>query len=311
MRLCDATLRDKKQNEKYISIYPLYPILHIPYITKPISAFTTNTSLLICKIRIGCFIPCPTSAQFHTSVRFKSHKLQCVHEITSYALKVFFKKYIEVMPMQNKMTRLFLVVLFILLLSACPGNEEKLPENRVENDPGDLQPLPQQIPPSGTPVPTVPEKNPNEISSYSTEILNKDEDRVHNIKKAAEELNHTVVEPGETFSFNSVLGKRTKEKGYEEAPILLGNGEEGEGVGGGICQISSTLYNAVLQTNMKVVERHHHSEAVPYVPEGKDATVVYNCKDFRFKNTKDYPVEILVWVSEDEVTVKLLKKVNP
>ncbi len=213
--------------------------------------------------------------------------------------------------MQKKMTRLFLFALFLLLLSACPGNEEETPENKVENNPGNMQTLPRQISPTGTPVPTVPEKNPNEISSFTTEILNKDEDRFHNIKTAAKELNHTVVEPGETFSFNSVLGKRTEEKGYEEAPILLGNGEEGEGVGGGICQISSTLYNAVLQTNMKVVERHRHSETVPYVPEGKDATVVYNSKDFRFKNTKDYPVEILVWVSEDEVTVKLIKKVNP
>lgn len=210
--------------------------------------------------------------------------------------------------MLKKKLGLFIIILFILLSSACPGKEET--EKEAEISPQDSQPLP-PVSLTQAPSPTKAEKDPNEISRYSTEILNKDENRVHNIKLAAKKLNHTVIEPGETFSFNGVLGKRTEEKGYEEAPILLGNGEEGEGVGGGICQVSSTLYNAVLQTNMEIVERHRHSEAVPYVPEGKDATVVYNSKDFRFKNTKDYPVEIVIAVSEEKVTVRLFKKEKP
>jgi HAMP domain-containing protein len=130
-----------------------------------------------------------------------------------------------------------------------------------------------------------------------------------NIKTATEELNHSVIEPGDVFSINEKLGKRTEEKGYKEAPILQG-GKKGKGVGGGICQISSTIYNAALKADMKIIERHRHSEPVPYVPEGKDAAVVYNSKDFRFKNTKDYPVEIIISVSEDEITVKLYKKEN-
>ncbi len=218
--------------------------------------------------------------------------------------------------MLKKAEMLLLLLLMITVFSACPDKEET-PENKTQNNPGLLQSDPPQATTlestptptmAGTPTPSVKPKDPNEIISFSTEILNKDEDRVHNIKIAAEDINHTVVEPDEIFSFNGVVGKRTESKGYEEAPILLGNGKKGEGTGGGVCQISTTLYNAARKADLKIVERHRHSEPVPYVEEGKDATVVYNSKDLRFKNTLDYPIEIIVWVTEDKVTVKLMKK---
>lgn len=213
--------------------------------------------------------------------------------------------------MKYKFVPAFLFIILLITLTACPGNEQE--SEIAENYPEESQEIPQQSPsisalPSTSPAPTVKPEDPNEISSYATELLNKDEDRIHNIKLAADELNHTLLNPGEVFSFNGILGKRTSDKGYEKAPILLGDGQKGEGTGGGICQISSTLYNAALEADMEIIERHRHSEPVPYVPEGKDATVVYNSKDLRFKNTKDYPVEILVSVSEDEVTVRLYKK---
>lgn len=149
--------------------------------------------------------------------------------------------------------------------------------------------------------------NENEISKYTTILYNKEENRVHNIKTAAKKLNHSVVEPGEVFSFNETIGERTSERGYRKASILV-DGEKKTGTGGGVCQISSTLYNAALQVDMEILERHKHSKEVPYVPEGKDAAVVYGSKDFRFKNTKDYPVEILITVTEDEVQITLNKK---
>jgi len=160
--------------------------------------------------------------------------------------------------------------------------------------------------PTATPVPAEA-VNKNEISSYSTIFYDKNENRISNIKTASEELNHTVVNPGEVFSFNETLGRRTKDKGYKEAPILS-HGEKAKGTGGGICQISSTLYNAALLADMEIVERHRHSKNVPYVPEGKDATVVYNSKDLKFRNTKDYPVEIVIKITEDEIRISLVKK---
>jgi vancomycin resistance protein YoaR len=160
--------------------------------------------------------------------------------------------------------------------------------------------------PTATPVPTEA-VNKNEIASYSTVFYDKNENRISNIKTASKELNHTVIYPDEVFSFNKTLGKRTKDKGYKEAPILS-HGEKAKGTGGGICQISSTLYNAALLADMEIVERHLHSKQVPYVPEGKDAAVVYNTKDFKFRNTKDYPVEIVIKITEDEIRISLNKK---
>lgn len=156
-------------------------------------------------------------------------------------------------------------------------------------------------------APTETTVNENEISKYTTTLYNKEENRVHNIKTAAKKLNHTVIEPGDVFSFNETIGARTEERGYKKASILV-DGEKKIGTGGGVCQISSTLYNAALEADMKILERHKHSKEVPYVPEGKDAAVVYGSKDFVFKNTKDYPVEILITVTEDEVQITLNKK---
>jgi vancomycin resistance protein YoaR len=212
--------------------------------------------------------------------------------------------------MLKKAETVLLLLLITAFFSACPGKEEETPEE-TQHNPNSVQSYPLQtapLTPAAALTPSAIPKDPNEIVRFSTEILNKDEDRVHNIKIAADEINHTVLDPDEVFSFNNILGKRTDDKGYEKAPILLGNGEKGEGTGGGICQISTTLYNAALKADLEIVERHRHSEPIPYVEEGKDATVVYNSKDLRFRNTRDYPIEILVSVSEDKVTVKLYKK---
>lgn len=137
---------------------------------------------------------------------------------------------------------------------------------------------------------------PNLLAEFSTNYNARDTDRTTNLRLAAEKINGTVLMPGETFSYNTVVGERTIAAGYKEAAMYQ-NGEVVDGLGGGICQISTTLYNAVLYTNLEIVERRNHQFVPSYAKAGRDATVVYGSIDFRFKNTRNYPVKILCAVS--------------
>lgn len=146
------------------------------------------------------------------------------------------------------------------------------------------------------------------ISKYSTKIYSKDKNRQNNLEITANALNGTVVNPNEIFSFTQTIGPASKSKGYEKADIFDSNGNKIKGYGGGNCQISSTLYNAVLKApSLKVVERHEHSNKVPYVAENKDAAVAYGSVDFKFKNENDYSIKILVQASKKYVVVTLVK----
>ena len=129
------------------------------------------------------------------------------------------------------------------------------------------------------------------IGHYITYFNSGNKERSHNIALAAEAINNHVVFPGETFSFNKVVGKRTASRGYQPAPIIV-RGELSEGIGGGICQVSSTLYNAADRSGMKILERYSHSKQVPYVPPGRDATVSWYGPDFTFKNRYNQPILI-------------------
>lgn len=120
------------------------------------------------------------------------------------------------------------------------------------------------------------------LGEYTTkfvEIYN----RTENIKLACQALKNTLILSGEIFSFNDTVGPRDAEKGYLNAMIISG-GKFVPGLGGGVCQVSSTLYNAVLLADLEVIERHPHSLQIDYVPPGKDAAVSYGLKDFKFKN---------------------------
>src|SRR5699024_130779 len=123
----------------------------------------------------------------------------------------------------------------------------------------------------------------HKIGSYTTKFKQSNKERSRNIELAAEAINNHVVFPGESFSFNDVVGERTKEKGYKRAPVIV-KGELTEDIGGGICQVSSTLYNAVDLKNIEMTERYSHSRSVPYVPPGRDATVSWYGPDFAFTN---------------------------
>ena len=131
------------------------------------------------------------------------------------------------------------------------------------------------------------------VSSFYTVTTN-NSNRNSNIALACEKINGTKLEPGEEFSFNGVVGQRTTANGFKEATVIQG-GQYEQGLGGGICQVSSTLYNAVVMANLNVTERHAHAWPSSYVDEGLDATVDYGVLDFKFKNDTDYQVYVLAW----------------
>ena len=146
-----------------------------------------------------------------------------------------------------------------------------------------------------------------EIASFSTKIYNKDEERQNNIGITCKTLSSKEVKPGETFSFCDTVGKSTTAKGYQEADIYV-DGKKEQGLGGGNCQVSTTLYNAVLQVpELEVVERHQHSGHVPYITEGKDAAVAYGAYDFKFKNNSQNTIKIMMESTADNITARILK----
>ena len=147
-----------------------------------------------------------------------------------------------------------------------------------------------------------------ELASFSTRLPNDTEARDDNIKLACKTLNGTKVKAGEKFSLWKILGCPTKEKGYKKAKTFTSDGEVTKSYGGGICQLSTTIYNAVLKVEgLKVTERHEHSRDVPYIKDGKDAAVSYGSADLKFKNTLNYDVKIEAEVEEREVKIKLIR----
>lgn len=148
----------------------------------------------------------------------------------------------------------------------------------------------------------------SELSSFSTKIYKDTKARYSNIELACETLNNTIVKSGTTFSLWDVLGCPTKDKGYEKAKTFTSDGDIIKSYGGGICQVSTTLYNAVLEVkDLDVKERHEHSRDVKYIKDGKDASVSYNSADFKFKNNLNHDIKIEAKVEDNKVKIKLLR----
>lgn len=137
---------------------------------------------------------------------------------------------------------------------------------------------------------------PDELSTFFTQYDESNKDRTTNLNIAASKIDGTIIMPGEEFSYNKVVGARSISAGYKEAKIYQ-NGQVVDGLGGGICQISSTLYNAVVCANLEITERFNHQFITSYVKPGRDATVAYGSKDLKFKNNRTYPIRIDVYVS--------------
>lgn len=131
----------------------------------------------------------------------------------------------------------------------------------------------------------------HELGRYSTDYSSSSADRAFNIKLACEKINGYVLAPGDEFSYNNVVGPRTVERGFRVANVYVGNTVQ-PGIGGGICQVSSTMYNAVVFADLEITQRRNHTLPVAYVPKGRDATVSYGGTDFCFKNNTSMPVEI-------------------
>lgn len=144
------------------------------------------------------------------------------------------------------------------------------------------------------------------LGDFSTPLMGSP-DRVHNIRLSLQAINNTIVMPGEVFSFNEIVGERTREAGYRNAPIILGEAVV-PGVGGGICQSSTTLYNAVREAELEIVERRIHSIAPSYIKHGLDAAVAWPYTDFKFKNDSTSPVVIKAGVEKWRVRVWVLGK---
>ncbi len=160
---------------------------------------------------------------------------------------------------------------------------------------------------------TVPEKTidslageafPANLGEFMTRYDIRDENRSSNLELASKKIDGIIILPGETFSYNKTVGERTIAEGYKEAGQYIG-GKLVNGVGGGICQLSSTLYNAVLYANLEIVSRTNHGYLCAYINGGRDATVSWGTIDFQFKNTRKYPIKIQSTVRNGVVQVAI------
>ena len=149
---------------------------------------------------------------------------------------------------------------------------------------------------------------PNVLGTFTTRYDASNKNRSNNISLASEKIDGTVIMPGETFSYNQTVGKRTIDAGYKEAGAYAG-GKVVQEVGGGICQVSSTLYNAVLYANLEIVDRSNHYFETSYVDPGRDATVSWGSVDFKFKNNRKYPIKIEA-ISKNGVTKMSIKGIK-
>lgn len=144
----------------------------------------------------------------------------------------------------------------------------------------------------------------HDVIGSCTTTVGGSNNRANNVKLAASLVNGTILNPGETFSYNGVVGSRQASRGFLPAPAYVG-GQTVNEIGGGICQLSSTIYLASMRANLKIVERHNHTYAVGYVPDGMDATVYYGSLDFQFQNDTDRPIKIACAMEGRTLTVNI------
>ena len=142
------------------------------------------------------------------------------------------------------------------------------------------------------------------LGEFTTSFDGKNGNRTTNIRIAASKINGTILSPEQEFSFNKTVGERSQRAGYRPAAVVVANKFE-EGLGGGICQVSTTLYNSILLANLSPVERHNHSLAIGYVPLGRDAAVAWNQLDLKFKNNLPCHIYLRTVVAKNHITVQV------
>lgn len=146
-----------------------------------------------------------------------------------------------------------------------------------------------------------------QIATYTTTLYDKEQTRIDNINLAISKLNGVIIENGAEFSFNNTIGPMNEGNGFKKATGFDSNGKKIKISGGGICQISSTLYNCALIAGFNITERHPHSKRVYYVPKDKDATILYGSLDLKFVNNSGSKVRINASATKSTVTITLVK----
>ena len=210
----------------------------------------------------------------------------------------------------NKKLVFIIIALSVLLTLLCScGTPEEMPDasappdNTAQAADGEDE-APEETAepePEATPEPTV---EPHMLGEYETPILNNDPHRVANLALACEKINAVVTEPEQEFSFNDTVGERTEERGFKKGIVFDGR-KKTEAVGGGVCQVSTTLFGAAKNAALEITERHQHKREVQYVKLGDDATVKYGELDFKFKNTQSRPVKIEAFLTDSTVCVRI------
>lgn len=169
---------------------------------------------------------------------------------------------------------------------------------------GETVELPLEVTESQYALEEVPKLGEVVLASYTTYFDSGVTGRAKNIELSAAAINNVILGVGDVFSYNEVVGPRTVETGYQKAMEIV-NKQLVEGIGGGVCQTSSTLFNAIDQVGVEYIEWHHHSISIGYVPAGRDATVSYGGLDFRFKNKKEVTLLIKAYVNGGSITVEV------
>lgn len=181
-------------------------------------------------------------------------------------------------------------------------NNNTVPENETDQN-AVQEPQPTE-PPANEPAKSEPVETV--LAEFSTTIKSRASNRLNNIQITCSKLNGTTVESSKSFSFCQTVGKATEEKGYKKADVIVDK-QVTQALGGGNCQVSSTLYNAILKvSDFKVTERHPHGKKVNYVPEGKDAAVSYGSKDLKFVNNTSNTIKIYASTDNKKVSIKIV-----
>ena len=186
--------------------------------------------------------------------------------------------------------------------SSVDENNNSVTEN--ETDQNAVQESQPTEPPANEPAKSEPVETV--LAEFSTTIKSRASNRLNNIQITCSKLNGTTVESGKSFSFCQTVGKTTEEKGYKKADVIVDK-QVTQALGGGNCQVSSTLYNAILKvSDFKVTERHPHGKKVNYVPEGKDAAVSYGSKDLKFVNNTSNTIKIYASTDNKKVSINIV-----
>jgi len=204
-----------------------------------------------------------------------------------------------VITLLKRYSVLFVIILFVVVvfLTGCGANALS-----IDDDINQANTAPTYVPRAADTI-----YDPS-LSTFETSLMDQSPNRVNNVELACKAINGKILQPGEEFSFNDTVGPRTTDKGYKEATIIV-DGEKETGIGGGICQVSTTVYQAALKAGLEITERHEHSKKVSYVPKGDDATISGKL-DLKFKNDYDFPVKFEVATNGEIVTVVVYKDID-